>query len=301
MSVFGRIPGTRYTSPNAAVTYRVPGTSGASRPARTGRVDGRLSFRRVGERTVIDAALATSPLRLLTPRNHGRAAWAYTSTLGGGLVDGDRIRLRVDVGSDACALLASQGHNRVYRSAGESSNEVVANVDGGAFLALLPDPTVCFADARYQQRVEVRLAAGASAVVVDVLTAGRGARGERWAFRRYSGELVLRIGDRVVVQERTLLDQRHGSVADRMGRFDVLCTIVLAGDLLRQPRSALAASLSAVSLRPRAQSVEQANEVGDVLVIRMASTSLEETLRTMRERLAFLPELLGDDPWARRP
>jgi urease accessory protein len=86
-----------------------------------------------------------------------------------------------------------------------------------------------------------------------------------------------------------------------MGRFDVLCTIVLAGDLLRRPRAALAGSLSAVSLRPCADAVEQTNDLGDVLVIRMASTSLEETLRTLRERLAFLPELLGDDPWARRP
>jgi urease accessory protein len=270
-------------------------------PAATERLDGRLSFRRVGERTVIDAALTSSPLRLLTPRNHGRAAWAYTSTLGGGLVDGDEIRLRVDVGPDAFALLASQGHNRVYRSGAGSASELVANVERGAFFALVPDPTVCFAGARYRQRTELRLAPGASAIIVDVLTAGREARGERWSFRRYSGELVLRIGDRVVVQERTLLDQQHGAVAERMGRFDVLCTAVLAGELLRQRRAALATSLSGVPLRPRADAVEQANDLGDALLVRIASTSLEKTLRTIREHLAFLPELLGDDPWARRP
>jgi urease accessory protein len=263
--------------------------------------EGRLSFRRVADRTVIEASLARNPLRLLTPRNHGRGAWAYTSTLGGGLVDGDEIRLHVQVGRDACALLASQGHNRVYRSSLGSATELVANVEPGAFLALLPDPTVCFAGARYRQRTDVRLAAGASAVLLDVLTAGRGARGERWAFRRYSSELELRIDDRIVVQERTLLDQRHGSVAERMGRFDVLCTILLAGELLRSARAALATALAAAALRPRADAVEQANDLGDALVIRMASVSLEEALRTVRERLAFLPELLGDDPWARRP
>ena len=31
------------------------------------------------------------PLRLLTPANHGHAAWVYTSSYGGGLVDGDRV------------------------------------------------------------------------------------------------------------------------------------------------------------------------------------------------------------------
>jgi len=270
-------------------------------PAAAGRRDGRLSFRRVGERTVIDAALARSPLRLLTPRNHGRAAWAYTSTLGGGLVDGDDLRLELDVGRDACALLASQGHNRVYRSVAGCGSEVVADVNRGAFLAVVPDPTVCFAGARYRQRTEVRLAPGAGAVVVDVLAAGRSARNERWAFRSYSGELVLWMSDRPVVHERTLLDQEHGPVAERLGRFDVLCTILLAGELLHTARTSLASSLAVAPLHPRADAVEQANDVGDALVVRLAAVSLEQALRTVRERLAFLPELLGDDPWARRP
>jgi urease accessory protein len=47
--------------------------------------------------------------------------------------------------------------------------------------------------------------------------------------------------------------------------------------------------------------VEQPNDLGEVLVIRMAAVSLEAALRTIREHLAFLPGLLGDDPWARRP
>ncbi|HYO54785.1 hypothetical protein [Archangium sp.] len=43
--------------------------------ARTGRAgDARLAFERVGNRTVVRTALAHSPLRLLTPRNHGHAA-----------------------------------------------------------------------------------------------------------------------------------------------------------------------------------------------------------------------------------
>jgi len=52
----------------------------------------------------------------------------------------------------------------------------------------------------------------------------------------------------------------------------------------------------------RAGLVEQANEVGDgALVIRIAAVSLEDALRAVREHLRFVPDLLGDDPWARRP
>src|SRR3982750_4700096 len=77
---------------------------------------GRLAFERAGARTVVRTAYAESPLRLLTPRNHGRAAWAYTSTLGGGFVDGDRVRLRIAVGAGAQAFVSSQGATRIYRS-----------------------------------------------------------------------------------------------------------------------------------------------------------------------------------------
>ena len=265
-------------------------------------LEGRLSFRRVGASTVIDSAFATSPLRLLTPRNHGRGAWAYTSTLGGGLVDGDAIRLRVQVGTGATAALLSQGENRVYRSPNGCRSDLLVDVGEGALFALVPDPTVCFAGASYEQTTELRMAPGAAAIAVDVLAAGRTARGERWVFRRYRGELGVRSADRTLVRERLLLDPDHGPLAERLGRFDALCTILLAGDALRAEREALARRIHAAPLPARAALIEQANEVGGgALVVRIAAVSLEDALRAVREHLRFLPELLGDDPWARRP
>src|SRR5256885_8820727 len=90
---------------------------------------GRLWFERAGEATAVRAAYAESPLRLLTPRNHGAAAWAYTSTLGGGLVDGDRVRLEISVGRGARAFVSSQGPTRVFR--GSCAAETVARVSHG--------------------------------------------------------------------------------------------------------------------------------------------------------------------------
>ena len=77
---------------------------------------GHLAFRQAGTRTAVETAYAESPLRFLTPRNHGTAAWAYTSTLGGGLVDGDRLELDIAVGPGARAFVSSQGPTRVFRS-----------------------------------------------------------------------------------------------------------------------------------------------------------------------------------------
>ena len=265
-----------------------------SRPAQ-------LLYQLVNDRTVVGRCYATSPLRILTPRNHGHAAWAYTSTLGGGLVDGDRIRLEVGVGEGAGAVLSSQGETRVYRSPRGCRSDLFAQVENNALLAVLPDPTVCFAGARYQQRTEIALAPGAALVLVDAFLSGRSARGERWAFERYVSELTLRLGDRVILAEKVLLDPDHGPIAERFGRFDVFATVLIAGDRLRLYRDALCRKLDALPTPPRARLIESANPLGEhALLVRIAAVSVEDVLRSIRTHLSFLPPLLGDDPWTRR-
>jgi urease accessory protein len=261
----------------------------------------RLAFERVGPRTVVTRAVGGGPLRLLTPANHGHAAWAYTSSLGGGFVDGDRVRLELAVGPFAAAVVATQGSTRVYRSPRGCRSETVAEVGPSALLALLPDPTVCFADARYESRCEVRLAPGGSLVLVDALAAGRSARGERWAFSRYASRLLLVAGCRTVLDETVLLDPAHGPLAERLGRFEVLATMLLAGSGLREPREELRGSISARPLSRRAERIESASALGeDALLVRIAATSVEDAACAIRGHLRFLPTLLGDDPWTRR-
>ncbi|MGE6760429.1 urease accessory protein UreD [Corallococcus interemptor] len=269
------------------------------RPERAGAA--RLAFERSGPRTVVRTALAHSPLRLLTPRNHGHAAWAYTSSFGGGLVDGDHLRLEVDVADGASALLATQGANRVYRSPTGCRSDLCARVGRDALLAWVPDPTVCFTGARYSQTLDVTLAPGASLVLADVVTAGRSARGERWAFLHYASRLRVAREERALVDERWVLDPAHGALPERLGRFDALASVLLVGPAVKDAREALAARVAGLPVKPRAREVVSASPLGeDGLLLRVAAVSLETLLGTTRDWLSFLPGLLGDDPWARR-
>src|SRR5262249_51891808 len=153
---------------------------------------GAIAFVRTGTRTVVHTARAASPLRLLTPSNHGHGAWIYLASLGGGLVDGDAIHLDVEVGPGACGLLGTQASTKVYRCpAGACRQETRARVAPEGLLVTIPDPIVCFAGARYGQSITVDLAPGASLVLVDTLTAGRSARGERWDFHRYASRTAV--------------------------------------------------------------------------------------------------------------
>jgi urease accessory protein len=263
--------------------------------------EGRLHVARTGDRSVVRCAYATSPLKLLQPKNAGHAAWVYASTYGGGLVDGDAISLDIDVDVDATAFVSTQASTKVYRSPAGTANRVTARVGEGALLVMAPDPLVCFAGASCRQSQTYELSAGASLVCVDWITSGRRAFGERWQFDKYEGHVAVRQGGRAIVYDALVLTQADGDLAVRLGRFNALAFIVIAGPRLA---SHAAAIVSVVAGRPvvrGADLIVAASAVGeDACVIRLAGVSVEEVGRAIRQWLSFLPRALGDDPWTRK-
>jgi urease accessory protein len=252
---------------------------------------------------VVRRALATSPLRLLTPRNHGRAAWIYTATYGGGLLGGDAICLDVSIDSGAMAMLSTQASTKVYRSDREVSSDLKAIVKPGALLAVLPDPVVCFASATYRQSQRIELDAGGNLVFMDWLSSGRRARDERWQFDGYSSRIeIVQNGCHVILDALTL-DATAGNIGDRMGRFNTLCVIVLLGPLLAAPAAHTLSQIAALPIEKGAGllvSASPINRAVDGCLIRIAGASFEMVSTAAREYLRFVPSLLGDDPWARR-
>ncbi len=235
------------------------------------------------------------------PQNHGSAAWVYTSSYGGGLVDGDRIALDVDVGPGAAAFLSTQASTKVYRSPRGTSTELHARISTEGFLAVIPDPTVCFAASRYEQVQSFDLSEGSGLVLVDWVSSGRHASGERWAFHEYVARLRARVEGRLVLHDALALRGDDGDLRDRLGRFDVLAVLLILGMRLRDRAAELAARVAEMPVVRRSGQVASATPVGEGgCLVRVAGTSVEQTARTVREYLGFLPRLLGDDPWARK-
>ena len=262
---------------------------------------GSLSVARAGSRSVVTRAYASSPLRLLTPRNHGEAAWVYTSTYGGGLVDGDEIRLDVTVAPKAVALLATQAATKVYRSPRGTSAALEAAIGDGGLLVVAPDPVVCFAGASYQQTQRFELDGSAGLVFVDWLTSGRHGSGERWMFDRYASRMTLRRGGRLELMDAVLLDGADGPIDDRMDRFDVVLMAVIVGPALEHHAARVLTNIGRTPVRRHADLLVAASAIaGGGCILRMLGTSVEEVGRAAREHLHFVPSLLGDDPWSRK-
>lgn len=260
-----------------------------------------LTFTRSGSGTVLTRAFATSPAKLVTTNARGTACWVYVATLGGGLVGGDDIRVTARVTPGARALLTTQASTKVYRSLRPSSQHVTATVDARGLLAVVPDPIVCFRDADFSQTQRYDLAADASLVVVDWMTSGRHAAGERWLFSRYASRLDINRDARPLVFDAIVLEPDLDSIAERMGRFDVILTAVLTGPAVAAAAEAILDRTSRSSIDRHGDLVLSASRLRDGgALLRMAGTSVERVGRMLREHLAFLSPLVGDDLWSRK-
>ncbi len=258
-----------------------------------------MTFSRVGERTVVRQAYSTSPLKLLNPQNHSAAAWVYLASYGGGLVGGDALRIDIVVERGAAAVISTQASTKVYRSARGASQQLRAGVADDALLVLAPDPVVCFARSSYAQDVEIRLAERGALVLVDWIGAGRVASGERWQHDHFSSVTQIWRGPRRLLYDSLRLTPEDGNVALRMGRFNTLLTVVVAG--LAADAARILQEVAAMPLEKKSDLLISANPLSEgALLLRIAAVSTERAGQTLRRMLAFLPPLLGDDPWSRK-
>jgi urease accessory protein len=278
-------------------------TAAAVQPEATHAAPGRgaIAVARRDGRSVVTRAYATSPLRLLTPANHGNGAWVYTSSFGGGLVDGDQIHLDVHVGPGATAYLSTQSSTKVYRSPTGTTATIHAVVAAGGLLVVAPDPVVPFAGARYRQVQRFDIGGDAGLVVVDSLHCGRRASGERWCFADYESTVEMSVEGRLRVYDVVALRRSDGNLASRMGRFNVLAMALVAGRALQTETADVLAQASAHPAARRLEQVISASSLGDdACLVRIAGTSAERAGRTLRELLRFVPARLADNPWARK-
>lgn len=262
---------------------------------------GRVAVVQIRGRSVVRSAYATSPLRLLTPNNHGHGAWIYASNYGGGLVDGDAIDLHTTVESDAMAFLSTQSATKVYRSPHGTEFTLHADVRENGLLISAPDAVICFAGARYRQTQQANLAAGAGLILLDWITSGRRESGERWAFSEYLSQTVIYLDGHLIVHDSLALRASDGELITRLSRYDVLAVAIVIGRPLQRNVEQIVTRVRDEQIQRHADQVITVSPItGEGCILRVAGQSADTVGHTLRDFLHFVPRLLGDSPWARK-
>jgi urease accessory protein len=216
----------------------------------------------------------------------------------GGVVGGDRLQTRVELGPGAQALLTTPAAQKLYRSAGATAEiENLLQLADHATLEWLPSETLAFSAAQVTTTTRVALAPGAGFIGWDIACYGMPARGEAFdsgrvvsRFELYRGKTPLLIESFDLGRGQDLL---QGAFALRgepvIGNLYAVPPSGAIDDglveLVRQAIGEVAAGVCAVS------------SLGELLVVRALGPNVEGLRQTLiRAWQALRPALLSRAP-----
>ena len=207
----------------AAGPAHAAGSLPVGSPGKVGVLD--LDYRfDVEGRTVLADRYQKSPLQVMRPLYVDpvlpHVPVTYLMSTGGGVVGGDRLDIDVRLADRSHAMITTQAATRIHRmDAGFATQDVTLTLGAGAVCEWVPDPLIPYAGSRFQQRLRATIPEDAVLVVSDVLTAGRVARGERWAVDALVSqvELARPDGTPVVVDTTRIMGRAGAGVGAGVG------------------------------------------------------------------------------------
>jgi urease accessory protein len=124
------------------------------------------------------------PCRVLFPDPEpGEPLQAVVVTTSGGVTDGDSLRIALEVGAGARAVVSTQAAEKIYRAARKDAHcaiDVSVTVGEGAALDWLPQETIVFEGARLKRRTVAHVGTGGRLLACEMVVLGRAASGERF-------------------------------------------------------------------------------------------------------------------------
>ncbi|KAI9816898.1 MAG: hypothetical protein M1827_001543 [Pycnora praestabilis] len=192
------------------------------------------------------------PLKLISPdpttlSSGQKVILAFLLTYGGGLVAGDNINLTINLAAHTRLGLVTQGSTKIFKAPSRDvvSRQIVkVKIANGAALCYLPDPIQPFRESCYEQRQCFGVEKGASLCVLDWVSEGRRARGERWSFWEWrgrnevwswsqAGEGEEKGRSRLLLRDNVILDTSaegfSEGLAGRMDELGVFGTLIIRG------------------------------------------------------------------------
>ena len=257
-------PGAAGAPSAAAVAPLVRAASGATRVSATTRPTAaargweaslEIAFLRMGDTTILVRNAQRGPLAVQRPFSPEGREVSHVTLLHppGGLVGGDRVRIGVEVGAGAHAVLTTPAAAKHYRSGGARALQAQRfTVAAGGVLEWLPHETILYSGAISELRTRIDLAPGARFVGIDLVCFGLPARDEPFQRGRCRQRLELWRGDRPLLLERGDLDGGAAVHAARwgLGGATVMGTLLAAPGLSADHEAIAAVRALAAALPP---------------------------------------------------
>lgn len=153
----------------------------------------KLDYRQTDRGTQLDRSFATAPLKIQRPFFPEGPHVCHSVLLhtAGGIVSGDRLQYDITLHPNAQAVITTAAASKIYKAKAKAQDSdpaaflqaqqhITIRIEPGACLEWLPQETIVFESAHFQQSLHIDLAPGAHWFGWDITRFGRSARGERF-------------------------------------------------------------------------------------------------------------------------
>lgn len=155
-------------------------------------------------RTILEDVYFTAPYKIMKPfEMEDGGIQIMPLCASAGIMKGDRQKFDYYVSSGAKLEVLSQSFEKIHKmDGGSASREIKIQVEPNAVLSYYPQPVIPFAESAFDSDMEIRLADATSKLfLLDVISCGRAAAGERFAYRRFSSKVRIYRGDHLIYRD----------------------------------------------------------------------------------------------------
>lgn len=173
-----------------------------------------------GGKTVVPELFATMPFKVMHPlavaadalpgyMGDTAPAQVMIMSVSAGIMAGDEQHMAVSVDSGAALQVTTQAFEKIHRMdddarATRSTHLAVAS---GAYLDYSPLPQIPFADSAFTSETTIELADRTACLVYgEILSCGRVARGERFAYRSYRNRVTVTCAGEPIFVDNTVYE-----------------------------------------------------------------------------------------------
>ena len=101
----------------------------------------------------------------------------------GGILQGDRYRMDVELKNNAISHLTTQGATRIYKmDSNYATHMVTINLKNNSYLEFIPEQIIPYIDSRFYQKTELNVDDSSTIVYSETIVPGRIAMGEMFDF-----------------------------------------------------------------------------------------------------------------------
>lgn len=110
-------------------------------------------------------------------------AYIYIISPSGGILQGDRYRIDIDLRNSAIAHITTQSATRIYKMNKNFGTQIInLDVDKNCYLEYIPDQIIPFKSSKYYQISNLKVHESATCIYSEILTPGRVASNELFEY-----------------------------------------------------------------------------------------------------------------------